>query len=385
MAERMVSPEFHTAARNRGIDGLRGLSIILVICNHIGIRLPLAQTALAKICPTWLISVLNWRGYEAVFIFFVVSGFLIGQMSLRRWGSLAQIDLHGFYIRRLARIAPLLLALLLALSMMHMMDVPSYVIDKPGQSLAGAISAALGLYLNWYEGYTTWLPGGWDVLWSLSIEEAFYIGFPILALLTRRWWLLLPLLTGLALSLPYSREALAGHEIWQEKAYLPGMAAISTGVIGSLIAERFMTRAMAINQVLIGLGASGLAVVLVFENQLWSFFEQSTLLVLTFSTTGLLLGMSGIHASPRQARSGFVYGLGGLCAMGHHSYEIYLTHMFVVYTSVAIFRSLNIGSQWAFVVYIPAVFICAVLGTAISRYFSTPCDRKLREWLLAKV
>ncbi len=83
-----------------------------------------------------------------------------------------------------------------------------------------------------------YLPGNWDVLWSLSIEEVFYIGFPLACLLTRRRWVLVPLLTLLALSMPWTHAALRGNEIWQEKAYLPDMSAIAIGVLGALLAAR---------------------------------------------------------------------------------------------------------------------------------------------------
>ena len=49
---------------------------------------------------------------------------------------------------------------------------------------------------------TGYLPGNWDVLWSLSIEELFYLGFPLICLLTRKTWVLLPMLVLLALSMP---------------------------------------------------------------------------------------------------------------------------------------------------------------------------------------
>ena len=87
--------------------------------------------------------------------------------------------------------------------------------QEPGQTLAGALLSALGLHLNWYEMQTTWLPASWDVLWSLSIEEVFYIAFPLVCLLLPRK-LLLAGLVLLALSLPITKAAVQGNEIWSE-------------------------------------------------------------------------------------------------------------------------------------------------------------------------
>ncbi len=375
----LASPEFQISERNHGIDVLRGISIFLVVINHIGIRIPLAKTAVGAVLPLWLTNALNWRGYEAVFIFFVISGFLITGLSLRRWGGLNHIGIGGFYGRRFARIVPLLVTLVLVLSVLHLAGVPYYVIHHSNQSLGGAIWAALGLHLNWYEGHTNWLPGGWDVLWSLSIEEVFYLAFPIVALLTRRIWVLLPLLVLLTLSLPFSRDALAGHPIWQEKAYLPGMAAIAMGMIGALIAARCVLPRRGFARALSIFGGAGLGGLLITENYLWSVLGSWEILILTISTMCLLIGLQwGRAAGPRRPWP----GLGWLRSMGRHSYEIYLTHVFVVFGGVALFRALDASMRWGWLWYIPIVLLCWGLGVIVARYFSVPCDRALRAFLL---
>ncbi len=379
MDSSLASPEFQTAERNHGIDALRGISILLVILNHVGIRIPLAKTAVGAVLPSWLINVLNWRGYEAVFIFFVISGFLITGLSLRRWGSLNRIGVGGFYGRRFARIVPCLVTLVAVLSILDIAGVPYYVIHHSNQSLGGAIWAALGLHLNWYEGHTNWLPGGWDVLWSLSIEEVFYLAFPIIALLTRRAWILLPMLVVLALSLPYTRDALAGHQIWQEKAYLPGMSAIAVGVIGALIAARFKVPGHLFSRALAILGGIGIVGMMTTERLLWPVIGSWEVFLLAFSTMCLLIGLQWCRAAGLRRPWP---GLGWLRSMGRHSYEIYLTHTFVVFGAVGLFRSLNASMHWGWVWYIPIILLCWGLGVLVARYFSVPCDRALRAYLL---
>lgn len=200
----------------------------------------------------------------------MISGFLITRNVLRRHGSLAAVDLRAFYARRFSRIAPCLLLLVAVLGVLHLLGAPDYVIDRPGQSLSRAIVAAPGIHLNWYEGMTGYLPGNWDVLWSLSIEEVFYVGFPIVCLLTRRTWVLAPMLVLLAISLPWTHAALAYNEIWQEKAYLPGMAAIATGVLGALIVQRWhrVPRSVAWTPGIAG--ALGLYLVMMQGSWLWA-------------------------------------------------------------------------------------------------------------------
>lgn len=372
---------FEGYGRNHGIDALRGVSILLVIFNHVGIRIPLAKTALSAFLPARLLHIVTYRGYEGVFIFFVISGFLITTTSLQRWSSLHLISFKGFYARRFARIAPLLVLLVLVLSLLDMAGAPNYVIFRPGQSLGRAILSALTLHLNWYEGQTGWLPGGWDVLWSLSIEETFYLGFPILCFLTRRLWVLVPLLVVLALSLPVTRAHLVaqGNEVWMEKAYLPGMAAIATGILGALIAVHVQPRRRWVVRVLFWVGLAGLAMGLLMEQYIWSVLGEGFMLVLTLSTACLITGMYwGQSLNPRRPWR----ALGWLRSLGFNSYEIYLTHMFVVFGIVALFKlsgsNIWLGCLW----YVPAVFFAWLLGLLVARYFSIPSDRALRNLLL---
>ena len=368
-------------ARNQGIDLLRGLSILLVVLHHTGLRIPLKHTALAGFLPRWLLDGLNYNGYEAVFVFFVISGFLITGNTLKRWGSLDRIDIKAFYARRFARIVPCLLLLVIVLSGLHLLGVDDYVINRAGQSLPRAIIAALGLHLNWYEGHTGYLPGNWDVLWSLSIEEVFYIGFPIVCLLTRRAWILVPMLVVLALSLPVTHAALADNEIWQEKAYLPGMAAIATGVLGALLAARWPVWPARTTALLGWLGAIGLAWVMLDGPALWGLLNEGYGLVLTLSALCLVLACTQRGAPGWSA----MRGLGWLRSFGRLSYEIYLTHMFVVFAIVRLFKAagsdISLGELW----YAPAVLLSWLLGMLVARFVSIPSDRALRGWLLKPV
>lgn len=366
-------------ARNAGIDVLRGVSIILVLLNHIGLRIRLVQGVLAAYLPEQLLDTINFNGYEAVFLFFVISGFLITSHALARWGRLGSIDARAFYARRAARILPCLLALVALLAVLDLLRVHGYTITEPGQSLPRAIVSALGLHLNWYEGMTGYLPASWDVLWSLSIEEVFYLGFPLACLLLRRNWMLAPALAVLAASLPFSLGAIVGNPIWREKAYLPGMSAIAVGVLTAMLAARWTPRTTLLPRILLIVAGLGVPAVMLFEEQLWPFLHNGTLLVLVALTALLILAFHWLSAlTPGWT----IPGTAWLCSFGRMSYEIYLTHMFVVLSVVELYKRFGGGPRWGLLWYVPAIAAAWALGWVVTRFFSTPVERVVRARLM---
>lgn len=357
------------SVRNRALDAIRGVAILLVILHHLAMpfRLPLRDGILAEALHPRLIGIISHNGYLAVYVFFVLSGFLITQRALERHGELSRIDWRAFYRQRFARIAPLLLVLLAALSILHWLDVPGYTIQKDGQSLFRAQLAALLLHLNWYEGQVGWLPASWDVLWSLSIEEAFYLMFPVAALLLNKRWLIL-LLLALLFSLPITRAWYDGNPIWQEKAYLPAFSAISGGVLCALLSQSWQySRSFA--HALTACGTLAFAVQLWLPGELWRLLDHASILYIVMAAMLLILGL---HRSDWQSAPAW------LTLMGKLSYELYLTHMFVVLSIVALWKSLHLDHYYSALIYPPAVILCVLLAMAVERWITRPAALWLR-------
>ena len=64
---------------------------------------------------------------------------------------------------------------------------------------------------------------------------------------------------------------------------------------------------------------------------------------------------------------------------GRHSYEIYLTHMFLVFAATRVFISMGLSLRWVLPVYVITLLLAGLAGAFVARYFSEPLNRTLRE------
>jgi peptidoglycan/LPS O-acetylase OafA/YrhL len=357
------------------VDLLRGLAIFFVLMNHVNMRLRIARVPYTKGLPEQLVSSLVWNGQFGVQIFFAVSGFLIASTAIRRWGSLSRINVQDFYLLRFTRIAPLLVLLLAILSLLDLAHVTNFAIASKTGGLPRALLAALTFHVNVLEARRGYLPANWDVLWSLSVEEVFYLFFPLVCGLLGRGKGLTRLLLVFVVLGPFGRTVLARrNEVWKEYSYLGGMDAIALGCLTALI----VSRAHASRPVVRGLSAIGgalLIFILCFSTQTYN----RGLARIGLDMSIIAVGACMIAAAAAQSRWKGPRFIGPILRLGERSYEVYLTHMFVVFALFQLFVRAGKPLEAVPVLFASAILISGVLGAAVARFYSEPMNRILRK------
>lgn len=169
-----------------GIDGLRALAVMAVLAYHYNERGP------------WLSG-----GFLGVEVFFVISGFLITALLLSEHRRTGHIDLRRFWIHRARRLFPALGLLLALVAVVAVIWFPEEV-----AALRGDILASLAYVMNWYHVFgeqsyfeAVGRPPLLRHLWSLAVEEQFYLIWPVVFGVAMRFvgrrWLLAGVVAGI--------------------------------------------------------------------------------------------------------------------------------------------------------------------------------------------
>jgi peptidoglycan/LPS O-acetylase OafA/YrhL len=172
------------------IDGLRAIAVLAVVLYH------------AKLIPA---------GFVGVDVFFVISGYLITRLLAEEYAATGRIDFVAFYARRARRILPALAVVILATLGLSVLLLPD------AGDVAKSAAAASAFVANlWFQAQTSdyWAQSSETMpllhLWSLSVEEQFYLAWPVVLILARRKPV--AALAGLAVvSLAYAEWMLLGE------------------------------------------------------------------------------------------------------------------------------------------------------------------------------
>jgi peptidoglycan/LPS O-acetylase OafA/YrhL len=299
---------FQSTSYFGGLDGLRAVSILLVILHH---------------TARWdsnLLSTLQHNGRYGVSFFFVISGFLICTLFLREQKKTGKIDLWKFYGRRAVRLLPLYYALLIVQAIL-IFGLHQYT--PANQEM---FWANLPSYLFYY---SNWLPtsgqGPFFCAWSLAVEEQFYLAFGLLIVFANRKQVIIAALTALFLKIfiyhlfgPIDANSTVWRVVFSyEEAILIGV--LTAFILNTQQGYELFAKLLRSPWVLTVVGAATASWLLFQPIRPESSWWEQLLYVL------MALVVAGIVIRPRTP----VLGGKILAYVGRISYGMYLFHVFV--------------------------------------------------------
>ena len=310
-----------------GLDGLRAIAVLVVIAYHLG---------------------LGWApgGLLGVGVFFTLSGYLITDLLLGQWVT-GRIRLREFWLRRARRLLPALFLMLAVVAAWVTLADPAQVPNLRGSVLSAALYVnnwwLIAQHISYFARFGPPSPLGH--LWSLAIEEQFYLLWPWLLVAgvrlvrERSPWarirIRLALVTLLLAGASIAAMALVYHPGFDFSRAYDGTDTRAFGLlIGAALAMVWPSRELGkvisrgTRQVLDALGVVGLATIAVLvwrTNQYSSFLYPDGLVLLSVATALVIAAVA--HPATRTGR---VLGWRPLRWLGVRSYGIYLWHFPII-------------------------------------------------------
>jgi peptidoglycan/LPS O-acetylase OafA/YrhL len=361
--------------RNLYVDRLRGLASLSVVLSH-------AKgygfiTIMVYVVPLRVLNSIGENAYHAVTLFFVISGYLITTKILNDSDQAGRFSLSSFYRDRVARIAPCLILMLSAACGLAALGISAFHVDW--SEIPSALWAVFTFHYNaWMlEPKPTKMPRLWDPLWSLSIEEVFYLVFPACLLLLRKRVLLVLGLIVLLVVGPVHR-AMVGSTFYD---YFSNFDQLAIGVLTALLTRR--APLWSLSKTMFRLCRwVGISIIL-----LTFWFTQDALKAKVwgpeFVGVGAAIYLFGSMDGVRPRSFGVLW-IPQL--FGRLSYEVYLFHMFFL---VGLAPISQLARQTAsnvieFDFFLMAGFLLALalLSMTISKFYSEPANRFIRSTII---
>lgn len=203
------------------LDGLRGISILLIYLHHL--YYPLLP-----------------GGFLGVDIFFVLSGFLITCLLVEEWKQKCSINLKNFYIRRILRLMPAMFLLIIITGSFALIFLDKKISVLTYQGIWLTLSYAS----NWFYAFRYFSANNpLGITWSLAIEEQFYLTWPLLLSIAfrlklgRRW--MICILAFVIALIPLHRKLLADQGATIFRLYYSSDVRADALLIGCLVGLLF--------------------------------------------------------------------------------------------------------------------------------------------------
>jgi peptidoglycan/LPS O-acetylase OafA/YrhL len=345
----------------KSLDGLRGVAVLMVLVMHAALATP---TGGRDVLDVHALSVLRYGGL-GVDCFFVLSGFLITGILLAARGSAAPGRVFGvFYARRALRIFPIYYLYLAVLALT--------VVDSVQEVRELTSLATYTQNFFWLSHRSTmWALVGH--LWSLAIEEHFYLVWPFVVLLAplRR----LPLIIAVSVACVIGLRIVAKSQGWGDFLYLSTPTRMDSLLLGSLLASLHAGAAPRLrawyerNRDRLTIGCF----VVYASAQAISGLHAGNLFNVTLGFTIFAVGCCGIIDQLASGRGPFraPFEQRHIVAIGRISYGVYLYHLPVFFGVRLVFLRYLAGWQsGSYLVDFAAYLLVATAVTALLASFS---------------
>jgi peptidoglycan/LPS O-acetylase OafA/YrhL len=351
------------------LDGLRGLSVLLVISHHMHDR------------KLW-----HWAGgWLGVSVFFVLSGYLITMLALREEKQRGAVSLKAFYVRRSCRIFPL-----------YYVTLALYCVLILGVGMMPEKRVPLVNALPYYLLYMQEVPAFFGVQdaqgivqkenvpfshsWSLGIEEKFYLVWPLLAFVLWRGLTGRRQVGALVLLLLFGLIPLPVFNLGDLATALHPYTRILVGcLLAVLIEERgWFERLRFLGNGLVAIGA--LSIFLFLHFLLPQIGEASMLTYLVDTVYNLSVGVFLASVLMGEGWLQRVLRWGPIVFIGKYSYGIYLLHVFALNIAEKIVEKIIPPDSGRVVVGVPSFVLACVLSVAAAYLAGLLIEKPCIEW-----
>ena len=347
------------------LDGLRFLAFLGVFIHHSfpGRAQPYAAAGMPPLVAEWLAACARAGGF-GVDLFFVLSAFLITELLLREHEARGRIDVRAFLTRRALRIWPLFYFFL----------VLSLVVDRLVLHRAGLdfryLSAFAALGGNWACAFLGYPDSVAAPLWSVSIEEQFYLAFPVVLLFLgpfRLRALGVALIVVAAVSRVVTVTAGTVHPaVWCST--LCRLDTIGVGILLALFLRRQSKWSPGLALRLL-FGISGLTLWILVEYALP--VEQQTLAAVVIGYPMVYVGAAGMLVAVMGLGTS-VLGSRIFVRLGRISYGLYVYHVMAIGLAAAILGP-QLGKLTLIASRLALAFgLTVAMAAASYRYLETP-------------
>ena len=365
------------SGRSPRVDTLRGFSILAVLLLHFSLSYDLVASPLSRVLPRWLLEAALLNGNYGVTVFFVISGFLITSNNLARYGELRDVRLRQFYAFRFARIIPPLLLALAIIVALGACDVPSFGNNDGGRALPPsflwiAVASVLTFWHNVLMESVGYFNYCLNIYWSLSVEEVFYLGFPIACVLLKRQSLLIGLCALFIVAGPIYRASHRDDELFFEYGYLACFDAIALGCLVAIAYRSInVRRTIGRGTRVVAAGALAAAYLIGIDGNEVFGFSLVALSAAVLLTNAFERSRAGAAAAPLRA----------LRWLGRHSYELYLFHIIVLAGLRTVVPKGALASTFKLPALLLFLLVSAGFAAAVASGLAEPVNCRLRSLL----